>query len=136
MKMNAIIIYDRLAENILMCFRSKDPYKGLYNVIGGKVEAGEAGLDAAYRELEEETGITKTDVTLTHLMDFTYHLDHIELQIYVGKLDKEVELQEEAHALHWINVNENFFNMTKYAGEGNIGHMLEIVKYHQEKIFK
>jgi len=74
-------------------------------------------------------------VTLTHLMDFTYHLTDTELQIYVGKLNKEVVLQEEAHSLHWINTNENFFDMTNYAGEGNIGHILEIVKYHQEKLF-
>ena len=133
--MNAIIIYDPSKENILMCLRSKDPYKGLYNLVGGKVEDSEDGTIAAYRELEEETGITKTDVTLTHLMDFTYHLDNIELQIYVGKLGKKVELQEEAHSLYWINVNENFFDMTQYAGEGNIGHMLEIVKYHKAKIF-
>jgi len=135
MKVNAIIIYDRSAENILMCFRSKDPYKGLYNLVGGKVEAGEDGLAAAYRELAEETGITRDDTVLTHLMDFIFHLDETELQVYVGKLNEDVELREEAHKLVWISADENFFDMTKYAGEGNIGHMLEIVKYHREKLF-
>jgi len=127
-KVNAILIFNPSATHILMCLRTKNPYKGLYNLVGGKVEAGESDFDAAYRELEEETGITKTAVILTHLMDFDYHLDAIELQIYVGKLNKLVDLTEESQSLHWMNVNENFFDMTKFAGKGNIGHVLALVK--------
>mgnify|MGYP002509000193 CR=1 FL=1 len=49
-----------------------DPYKGLINFVGGKIEPNENGEDAAYRELLEETGITRSDISLVHLMDFTY----------------------------------------------------------------
>ena len=55
---NVIVVYNENADKILMCKRKKDPYKGLANFVGGKIEKNENGLDAAYRELEEETTIT------------------------------------------------------------------------------
>ena len=60
-KLNVIIMYDKNEEKILMCKRAKEPYKGLFNLVGGKVEPNEDELFSAYRELEEETGITKND---------------------------------------------------------------------------
>lgn len=135
MKMNVIIVYNYEEDKILMCLRSKNPYKGLYNLVGGKIEQGEEGIDSAYRELEEETGITKEDIVLTHLMDFEYHMSNIELQVYAGKLNKKVSLIEEVNKLYWVNADEDFFDMNKYAGEGNIGHMVEQVKLYKEQLF-
>ena len=134
-KMNVIMVYDLEEQNILMCLRAKDPYKGLYNLVGGKIEAGEAGLESAYRELKEETGITQADIALTHVMDFQYRITDMELQVYTGKLNKKVEIIEEVNQLVWINASDNFFDMSRYAGEGNIGHMVECVKrYYREQI--
>lgn len=133
-KMNVVIVYDKKEENILMCLRSKDPYKGLYNLVGGKLEDGEEGLDSAYRELEEETGITTNDIVLTRIMDFEYYMSNIELQVYAGKLNKDKEVIEEENRLFWINANENFFDMSKYASEGNIGHMVEQVKMYKKQL--
>ena len=64
---NIIVVYNENADKILMCKRKKEPYKGLANFVGGKIEKNENGLDAAYRELEEETTITKDDITLLHI---------------------------------------------------------------------
>ena len=47
---NVIVVYNENADKILMCKRKKDPYKGLANFVGGKIEKNENGLDAAYRE--------------------------------------------------------------------------------------
>lgn len=132
--MNVIIVYNQCENQILMCLRSKEPYKGLYNLVGGKVEAGEDGLESAYRELEEETGITPKDITLAHLMDFKYYMSNIELQVYAGKINKEIIFVEEVNKLYWVNSDDNFFDINKYAGEGNIGHMLEQVKLYREKL--
>jgi len=41
-----------------MCKRQKQPYKGLCNLVGGKIEPRGNGRDAAYRELCGETGVT------------------------------------------------------------------------------
>lgn len=136
MKMNVIIVYNDQEDKILMCLRKKDPYKGLLNLVGGKVEPGENSLDSAYRELEEETGIKREDIVLTNLMNFEYKMSNLQLQAYVGKLNKRIEVVEEVNKLYWTDINENFFDMTKYAGEGNIGHMLEQVKLYKDILLK
>ena len=74
---NVIAVLDPKREKLLVCRRRKDPYKGLLNLVGGKINPGEEGIHAAYRELSEETGITERDITLTHLMDFLYYLEDL-----------------------------------------------------------
>ena len=127
-KLNVILVYNEDEDKILMCKREKEPYKGKYNLVGGKVEPNEEELHAAYRELQEETGITNEDIKLSHLMNIQYKLSDMELEVYYGKLNKQVELVEEINKLYWIDKQENFFDMDIYAGEGNIGHMLQQVE--------
>lgn len=125
---NCIIILNRDKDQILFCKRRKNPYLGLYNFVGGKIEAGEESLAAAYRELEEETGISPEDTTLVSFMDFCWHLQKIHMEVYVGVLSREVILREEKHPLSWLGLEHNFFDMNTFAGEGNIGHMIEVLK--------
>ena len=134
-KLNVIMVYNKEENKILMCKREKEPYKGKFNLIGGKVEKNEDELHAAYRELQEETGITDKDITLTHIMNFQYKMQDMELEVYAGKLNKKVDLIEELNKLYWIDKNENFFDLEKYAGEGNIGHMVQQVEIYKDKIF-
>ncbi len=134
-KLNVIIVYNKEENKILMCKREKEPYKGKFNLVGGKVEKNEDELHAAYRELQEETGITDKDITLTHIMNFQYKMKDMELEVYAGKLNKNVDLIEELNKLYWIDKNENFFDLEKYAGEGNIGHMVQQVEIYKDKIF-
>ena len=135
-KYNIIIVYDKDEENVLMCKREKEPYKGLLNFVGGKVEEGEDNITSAYRELKEETGITKDDINLIHLMNFDYMITDMQLQVFAGKLSKDVTLVEEINELCYINKNEDFSDMNRFAGEGNIMHMINQVEIHREKIFK
>lgn len=133
---NAIAVFDKDCNQILMCKRRKNPYKGLYNFVGGKIEAGEEGLTAAYRELKEETGIKQGDICLRHLMDFTYHLPSIKLEVYVGRLTRDVAVYGDENDLEWIGLNQNFFDMNQYAGEGNIGHIMEHILLSKEILLK
>ena len=133
-KLNVIIVYNKEENKILMCKREKEPYKGKFNLVGGKVEQDEDELHAAYRELREETGITDKDITLTHIMNFQYKMKDMELEVYAGKLNKNVDLIEELNKLYWIDKNENFFDLEKYAGEGNIGHMVQQVEIYKDKV--
>lgn len=131
-KYNCIVVYDKTKSKLLFCKRIKNPYLGLYNLVGGKVEKDELSEIAAYRELYEETGITDKDLELIHVMDFVYYNDSCIVEVFTGVLNKEVELSKEIHPLIWFDKNENFFNMNKFAGEGNIGHMI----IHSEIILK
>ena len=51
-----------------------------------------------------------------------------ELEVYYGILNKDVKLVEEVNKLEWVSTNDNFFDMNRYAGEGNIGHIIEEIK--------
>jgi len=65
---------------------------------------------------------------LTHLIDFTYHIHNCYVEVYVGRLNKEFNVHGEENELLWTDINHDFFDMTQYAGEGNIGHIIEHVK--------
>ena len=132
---NIIFVFDETGEKLLMCKRRHPPYQGLSNLVGGKIEPGEDGLTAAYRELEEETSITPADITLTHFMDFTYYMYGILLEVYVGKLNKSVAVKGDENDLYWSDLNQDFFDYTKYAGEGNIGHILLHIRQRQAELF-
>ena len=127
-KMNVIVVFDNKLENTLMCKRTKEPYMGMYNLVGGKIEKENDGLNEAYRELEEETNIKKKDIDLIHFMNLTYTKWNKQLEVYYGILKNEVELIEEVNKLEWVSINDNFFDMNRYAGEGNIGHIIEEIK--------
>lgn len=127
---NCIMVFSPDGKKLLHCKRSKDPYKGLYNLVGGKIKKDEDGFEAAYRELREETGIDSNNIQLNHMMDFTYYNQNCYVEVYVGQLGEEIELYEEAHPLEWLSVDEDYFDSSRFAGEGNIGHMVEQVKFY------
>ena len=133
---NAIVVFDEHADKMLMCKRRRNPYQGLSNFVGGKIETYEDGLEAAYRELEEETAITKDDIILSHLMDFTYHLGNCYLEVYVGKLNKAAAVSGDENELYWSTLDHNFFDASKYAGEGNIGHIMMHVEMFKKDLLK
>lgn len=129
---NCIMVFHPDGKKLLFCKRTKNPYKGLYNLVGGKIEKDEKGFEAAYRELKEETGIDSKQIQLNHMMDFTYYNQNCYVEVYVGQLREETILYEEAHPLEWLSLDENFFDCNQFAGEGNIGHMVEQVRIYGE----
>ena len=130
---NVIVIFNKKMNKTLMCKRTKEPYIGMYNLVGGKIEKENDGLNEAYRELVEETNISKNDVELKHFMNIEYISFNKLLEVYYGVLNREVDLVEEVNKLEWVDINDNFFDMTKYAGEGNIGHIIEEIKIDLNK---
>lgn len=123
---NCIVVLNRTRDRILFCKRMKEPYEGLYNFVGGKVEAGEGSSHAAYRELLEETGIDRSRITLFHFMDMTYYHQKFVLELYVGQLHEDVALVEEKNPLVWMPLTENFADPAKYAGDKNIAHIVSV----------
>ena len=127
-KYNVIVVFNKDLTKTLMCKRTKEPYKNMYNLVGGKIEKENDGLSEAYRELYEETNISKEDITLKHFMNIEYVVFDKILEVYYVILNKKVNLIEEVNKLEWVSINDNFFDMKKYAGEGNIGHIIEEIK--------
>ena len=123
---NCIIVFNKTKDLALFCRRRKDPYQGLYNFVGGKVEPGETSEAAAYRELYEETGITGRQIRLYRLMDIRYYHQGFDLQIYVGKLEEDVPLTEETNPLLWLPLTEDFTDKSRFAGEQNIAHIMNV----------
>ena len=86
---NILRVYGPGQDKVLMCLRRKPSYRGLYNLVGGKIEPGEAG---------------------------------------------EADPRGDENSLVWMGLEEDFFDMNKFAGEGNIGHIYEIVKINGRRV--
>lgn len=123
---NCIVVFNKDKTRVLFCRRIKDPFQGTLNFVGGKVEPGESSEDAAYRELQEETGIQQRQIRLYRLMDLRYYYQDFLLEIYVGQLHNDIELKEEVNPLHWLSLDEDFTDRNRFAGEQNIAHIMNI----------
>ena len=130
--LNLIVVFNADLEKVLFCIRAKEPYKGLYNFVGGKVEDGETFDEAAYRELFEETGISNNDIELDHFMDLNYFKYGNCLQVYYGILKHDVTLIEEKNKLEWVTVNDELLDNSKFAGNYNIPHIIRQIMVYLE----
>lgn len=123
---NCIVVFNKDKSEVLFCKRTKEPFKGQYNFVGGKVENDESPINAAYRELEEETGISAKDIKLYRMMDITYYHLNFVLELYVGTLQENMELIEEVNPLEWLSIEENFADPDRFAGKQNIAHIINV----------
>ena len=131
-KLNLIVVFNKDLKQALFCIRAKEPYKGLYNFVGGKVEENESNYDAAYRELFEETGISRNDIELDYFMDLNYYKYGNNIQVFYGILNHEVTLVEEKNKLEWVTISEELLNTEKFAGNYNIPHIIRQIKKYLE----
>lgn len=129
-KLNLIVVFNTNLDKVLFCIRAKEPYRGLYNFVGGKVEENESNDNAAYRELFEETGISNQNIELEHFMDLNYFKYENNLQVYYGILKHEVDLVEEKNKLEWVAINEKILDNSKFAGNYNIPHIIRQIKVY------
>lgn len=131
-KLNLIVVFNKDLRQALFCIRAKEPYKGLYNFVGGKVEENESNYDSAYRELFEETGISRNDIELDYFMDLNYYKYGNNIQVFYGILNHEVSLVEEKNKLEWVTISEELLNTEKFAGNYNIPHIIRQIKKYLE----
>lgn len=129
-KLNLIVVFNKSLNKVLFCIRAKEPYKGLYNFVGGKVEENESNDDAAYRELFEETGISRDDIELDHFMDLNYFKYENNIQVYYGILKNKVKLVEEKNKLEWIVISDELLNNKKFDGNYNIPHIIRQIQVY------
>lgn len=56
-------------DEVLLIRRGKPPRQGEWSLPGGRIEAGERAVDAALRELREETGVEAELIGLVDVVD-------------------------------------------------------------------
>lgn len=71
-KLGALAVLVRETE-VLLVQRKKEPDAGLWGFPGGHVEAGETGLEAAIRELHEETTVVARPIRYLTNVDVIQH---------------------------------------------------------------
>lgn len=115
------LVFNKTCDKVLMCYHEK---QGLYNFVGGHIEDGEDNKAASYRELFEETGISKDDITLIPVREETvyansrlYTHDWF-MYITYGVLENDVCLVQEKNHLVWIDVNDPCISLCSM-GNGN-----------------
>lgn len=98
---------------VLLAQRGKPPLTGIWSLPGGHIEPGEKALEAAQRELREETGITAdlkglvdvADVILCHDDGSLYA--HYVISVFYGLwLSGEARPESDSMAVEWVGISE------------------------------
>ena len=130
-RMNVIAVFSPDKAKLLFCHRRKAPYAGKLNFVGGKIEPGEDSAHAAYRELEEETGLTRADITLYHVVDMDYFGWDIHLEAWFGVMNAPKPLREEKNPLCWLSADADVSDLSRFAGDGSIAFILGCIREWQ-----
>ena len=93
---------------ILLGMKKRGFGEGLWNGFGGKVDQGETVEEAARRELEEESGLTTEELSLSGILNFTFASEPKELEVHVFKanLGNEEPIETEEMRAAWFSHEE------------------------------
>lgn len=88
-------------------------HNGNYSFPKGKRHKNETSLETAWRELTEETGLTKDNVELVNesfIDETSNRKGNLSVRYYVGKLVKPLETftfdPEELNKVEWLTIND------------------------------
>lgn len=101
---------------VLLIKRMNDPFKDCWALPGGYLDRGETLLQAAYRELQEETSLTQKDLSVI-IRQFRAYGDpgrdprsrivsvvHYAVLLYSDKLIKAVKANDDAIEIMWASL--------------------------------
>lgn len=94
------------AEKLVVIKKLKPLWQcGLYNGVGGKIEANELSIDAMVREFKEETGVITQPENWTCFAN-VYRPNVYDVDMYFSRSDLAFQVQSiEQEEVHIINVN-------------------------------
>lgn len=125
-----VFLFDKQFENVWLIEKQKPEWqKGCLNGIGGKIEEGEFPLQAAYRELEEESGVSSLNVAITQTGSMSgINNDGSSFEVYVfsGKTHHElVSKEEEKVSLYPLSGVKDLKHIE------NVPALIELCLYHE-----
>lgn len=113
------LVFNKDKDKVLMCVHKK---LGALNFIGGHVEDMEHPFNASYRELLEETCISRDDIELEFLRQESVTSKALNstwsMYITAGVLKNEVQLKAEKNELVWVPIVDTNTFINAY-GMGN-----------------
>lgn len=104
------VLYDKKHHSVLITSRPQGKvYEGYWEFPGGKIEVGEAPLDALARELLEEIGVVVNKDACSQLTTLTTEYPHgtVSLAVFVISNWSGDAANLEQQSLHWHNLNES-----------------------------
>ena len=90
----------------LLLKRYKEPHKGKYVPVGGKIESYESPKEAVIREVREETGISITEPKLFGTLAETSPVDYNWISyIYTKEVEMTPNMTSDEGILEWIHIS-------------------------------
>lgn len=106
----AVVLRD---DQVILVQRGKAPSAGMWGFPGGHVELGETGLEAAQRELLEETGVVAHAGSYLTNLDVIVRDDsgaidrhYVLLAVLCDYVEGEPVAQDDAADARWVAVDE------------------------------
>jgi ADP-ribose pyrophosphatase YjhB (NUDIX family) len=108
-----VVIVVRRGDRVLLAQRSRGLYGGQWGFPGGHIERGETIIDAAMRELDEETGIAADPLGVLTPFDVierdatgTVIVHYVLLAVLARWRAGEGIAADDAAALRWLSIEE------------------------------
>ena len=87
---------------------SKRVYPGMWAITGGAVDSGEQPIDALYREVKEELGLTIAPEETELLLSLSRTYDFVDIYLVKKEihLDDIIMQPEEVDEVKWVSIDE------------------------------
>lgn len=115
------LVFNKDCDKVLVLYHNKQK---AYNFIGGKVQDLEDPMNASYRELFEETGISSKDIDLKFVRQESVvskvgNSSTWSMFVTAGMLKHDVDLVSEKNPLQWVKLADFMKLLPEMYGYGN-----------------